>query len=575
MPQTTPRAPAAAPASPAQPPLLSVRDIAVAYGRHAPAVRGLSFELPADTIACLLGPSGCGKTTVLRAIAGFVPLAGGQIAVSGEIVSGRGTMRPPEARGVGVVFQDYALFPHLTIADNIAFGLNRWSAADRRARVAEMLALVGLAAQAKRYPHELSGGQQQRVALGRALAPRPALVLMDEPFSNLDVDLRERLSAEVREILKASRTGAVLVTHDQHEAFAMADEIGVIHDGRIDQWDRPDNLYHRPASRFTADFVGAGVFLRGRVHAGAGGARSIDFVLGRLAADAGACGRLPDGQAVDVLLRPDDVVTRRHRADHRHRGAQAVPRRRVPLHAAPRLGRGRALAGAEPPQPCCRRAHRRAAGTRPRGRLPGRLSRRGRRPPRRYVRPRRRLTRPAPGGRESFSFVPTLLESCSLPGRRAAPSHPRPLLRPAPQRKIFHDELFRLVSIAAALVSGLCALPAAAQENVLNLYSARHYQTDEALYANFTKATGIRINRIEAGDEALLARLPTRAPTARPTWCCWSTRRAWPRRRPPACSSRCSRSCSRSASPPTCAPPTARGTASRPARASSCTTRPR
>ncbi len=307
MPPPTPAdspAPAAT-AVPATAPLLSVRGIGVAYGRHAPAVRDLSFELAGDTIACLLGPSGCGKTTVLRAIAGFVPLAAGEIAVSGQVVSGGGTMRPPEARSVGVVFQDYALFPHLTIADNIAFGLNRWSAAERRDRVARMLGLVGLAAHARRYPHELSGGQQQRVALGRALAPRPALVLMDEPFSNLDVDLRERLSAEVREILKASRTGAVLVTHDQHEAFAMADEIGVIHDGRIDQWDRPYNLYHRPASRFTADFVGAGVFLRGRVRAGAGGL-GIDFVLGRL--DARGCAGLAPGQAVDVLLRPDDVV---------------------------------------------------------------------------------------------------------------------------------------------------------------------------------------------------------------------------------------------------------------------------
>ena len=301
----SPNGPREPTAAVAQVPLLRVQGIAVAYGRHAPAVRGLSFDVAADTIACLLGPSGCGKTTVLRAIAGFVPLLDGQVAVSGRVVSGRGVMQPPEARGVGVVFQDYALFPHLTIADNIAFGINKWPPGERRARLVEMLDLVGLSAHARRYPHELSGGQQQRVALGRALAPRPALVLMDEPFSNLDVDLRERLSAEVRDILKASRTGAVLVTHDQHEAFAMADEIGVIHEGRIDQWDRPYNLYHRPASRFTADFVGAGVFLRGRLRAGPEG-RYIDFVLGRLGG--ASCAHLADGQSVDVLLRPDDVV---------------------------------------------------------------------------------------------------------------------------------------------------------------------------------------------------------------------------------------------------------------------------
>jgi iron(III) transport system ATP-binding protein len=287
------------------PPLLQVQGISVAYGAHPPAVHGLSFDLPDDTIACLLGPSGCGKTTVLRAIAGFLPLRQGRIRLAGRAVSADGMTEPPETRGVGVVFQDYALFPHLTIADNIAFGLARWGRTERVARVDEMLALVGLAGHARRYPHELSGGQQQRVALGRALAPRPALVLMDEPFSNLDVDLRERLSAEVREILKASRTGAVLVTHDQHEAFAMADVIGVMHEGRLDQWGQPYNLYHRPTTRFTADFVGAGVFLKGRLRAG-GGERRIAFALGEL--EAAEYAQWPDGQPVEVLLRPDDVV---------------------------------------------------------------------------------------------------------------------------------------------------------------------------------------------------------------------------------------------------------------------------
>jgi iron(III) transport system ATP-binding protein len=286
-------------------PLLQLQSISVAYGRNAPAVRDLSFELDSNTIACLLGPSGCGKTTVLRAIAGFLPLRGGKVVLSGRTVSAPGATEPPEKRGVGVVFQDYALFPHLTIEDNIAFGLRRWHAAERDARVGEMLALAGLRGLAQRYPHELSGGQQQRVALGRALAPRPALVLMDEPFSNLDTDLRERLSAEVREILKASATGALLVTHDQHEAFAMADVIGVMNEGHLDQWDRPYALYHRPASRFAADFVGAGVFVRG-VLQGEASQRRIAFALGELDGTGYADWRA--GQAVDVLLRPDDVI---------------------------------------------------------------------------------------------------------------------------------------------------------------------------------------------------------------------------------------------------------------------------
>ena len=285
--------------------LLHVDRISVAYSRDAPVVRDLSFELAATDIACLLGPSGCGKTTVLRAIAGFLPLREGRIVVDGHEASGPSGMTPPERRGVGVVFQDYALFPHLTIADNVAFGLSRWRHADREKRVGEMLRLAGLSGLAHRFPHELSGGQQQRVALGRALAPRPALVLMDEPFSNIDVELRERLSAEVRDILKTSGTGAVLVTHDQHEAFAMADVIGVMNDGRIEQWAPPYQLYHEPASRFVADFVGAGTFVRGLVR-DSGGRRTISIALGEL--DAAKMAHAAPGQAVDVLLRPDDVV---------------------------------------------------------------------------------------------------------------------------------------------------------------------------------------------------------------------------------------------------------------------------
>jgi iron(III) transport system ATP-binding protein len=208
-----------------------------------------------------------------------------------------------------MVFQDYALFPHLTVAANIGFGLRRLNSSERQARIDELLTIVGLVGQGHKYPHELSGGQQQRVALARALAPRPQLILLDEPFSNLDVDLRERLSIEVRDILKQQGMTAVLVTHDQHEAFAMADEIGVMHEGRIQQWDTPYNLYHRPANRFVADFIGQGVFLPGIVIDG----HCVEIELGRLNSTLPlecrqGCDRCGQPCGIEVLLRPDDVI---------------------------------------------------------------------------------------------------------------------------------------------------------------------------------------------------------------------------------------------------------------------------
>jgi iron(III) transport system ATP-binding protein len=234
---------------------------------------------------------------VLRCIAGFEAAQHGAIRINGKEVSGPDTMLPPEKRRIGMVFQDYALFPHLPVSGNIAFGLRGTPQA--AARVAELAKLVGLSSALEKYPHEISGGQQQRVALARALAPRPDLLLLDEPFSNLDVDLRERLSAEVREIIKASGATAVLVTHDQQEAFAVADEIGVLHDGHIQQWDTAYNLYHRPANRFVADFVGQGVFLP----AAAINSRELEIELGVLRGTAPHGGR-----SLEVLLRPDDVV---------------------------------------------------------------------------------------------------------------------------------------------------------------------------------------------------------------------------------------------------------------------------
>ncbi|MBP6761771.1 MAG: ABC transporter ATP-binding protein, partial [Thauera sp.] len=243
---------------------LQLIDIDLAFGPHR-IVHKLSFSLEKGQIGCLLGPSGCGKTTVLRCIAGFERVAAGEIRLGGEVVSTARMHLAPERRRIGMVFQDYALFPHLSVADNIGFGLRAEASTTRDARVAELLQLVGLAGQGNKYPHEMSGGQQQRVALARALAPRPSLLLLDEPFSNLDVELRERLSYEVRDIIKVAKTTAILVTHDQNEAFAVADEIGIMHEGRIQQWDTPYQLYHKPANRFVADFIGQGVFIEGRM----------------------------------------------------------------------------------------------------------------------------------------------------------------------------------------------------------------------------------------------------------------------------------------------------------------------
>ena len=282
--------------------LLQVSNLSHAYGEQ-PVVRGVSFALARGVIGCLLGPSGCGKTTVLRCIAGFEAVQEGEIRLADKVVSRPGDALPPEQRRIGMVFQDYALFPHLRIADNITFGLHGTHAARRAARLAELAELVGLSDVLQKYPHEISGGQQQRVALARALAPRPELLLLDEPFSNLDVELRERLSLEVRDIIRASGATAILVTHDQHEAFAVADEIGILHDGRIQQWDSAYNLYPRPANRFVADFVGQGVFLPARAR----GSGELEIELGVLQGSSSA-ERDAEERELEVLLRPDDVV---------------------------------------------------------------------------------------------------------------------------------------------------------------------------------------------------------------------------------------------------------------------------
>ncbi len=294
------------PVPPEGPPWLVVQDLALQYGNKA-IVERLSFSLPQGAIACLLGPSGCGKTSVLRALAGFEPITAGRISLDGRTLSQTGRIVPPEQRRIGMVFQDYALFPHLTVAQNVGFGLRGRSDGERR--ITEMLETVGLAHAARRYPHELSGGQQQRVALARALAPQPAVLLLDEPFSNLDVALRERLAGEVRDILKATQTTAVLVTHDQHEAFAMADVVGVLADGQLQQWDTAYALYHQPANRRVANFVGQGAFVPARVL----DEHRLKLELGEVQGDQATFftdDRMPfaSGTRVNVLLRPDDVV---------------------------------------------------------------------------------------------------------------------------------------------------------------------------------------------------------------------------------------------------------------------------
>jgi len=289
---------------------IDVSDLQVRYpGRDQAAVERVSFGLHQGQMGVLIGPSGCGKTTLLRAVAGLEPLSGGAISMNGQVISSQGVHLPAENRRIGMVFQDYALFPHLNVEKNIGFGLSHLNAMERDARVQDMLNLVGLGSAARRFPHELSGGQQQRVALARALAPEPLLLLLDEPFSNLDVDLRERLAHELRDILQQAQITALFVTHDQMEAFALGDVIGVMHQGTLEQWDDAYQLYHRPKTRFVAEFIGHGVFAAANakqqgshmvLHTPLGDLQDMDEDIAQhpIATD-GAC---------EVLLRADDIV---------------------------------------------------------------------------------------------------------------------------------------------------------------------------------------------------------------------------------------------------------------------------
>lgn len=262
-------------------------------------VQGLSLMVMPGEVLVLVGPSGCGKTTTLRLIAGFEQPDRGTVRIQGRLVADRHSSLPPEKRGLGMVFQDYALFPHLSVADNVAFGLHRLSRAARRSRVQEVLDLVGLGALAHRYPHTLSGGQQQRVALARALAPRPPVILLDEPFSNLDAELRSQMRQDVGAILKGSHSTAIFVTHDQQEALLLGDRVAVMRQGFVEQVDVPEDIFHAPRSRFVADFLGTADFLPARVTES-----GLATEIGLLPP---ASPFLP-GQAVEVMTRPHDLA---------------------------------------------------------------------------------------------------------------------------------------------------------------------------------------------------------------------------------------------------------------------------
>ncbi|KPJ94414.1 MAG: hypothetical protein AMJ55_06415 [Gammaproteobacteria bacterium SG8_15] len=281
--------------------LIEVKNIECKY-RQQTIVKDLSLHVNQGSLVCLLGPSGCGKTTVLRAIAGFEPVHHGTIHINDQEVSRPGFTLVPEKRQLGMVFQDYALFPHMTVLENISFGLRKLGKTEQQATAREMLSVVGMNEYGERYPHELSGGQQQRIALARALAPHPKAILLDEPFSNLDVEMRKRLSSEVRNILKNRGITGIMVTHDQDEAFALGDSVGVMKDGHILQWDTPFNLYHEPADRFVADFIGQGVFIDGVMVT----PNQIRTEFGIVNADRAY--NWPEESKVEILLRPDDVV---------------------------------------------------------------------------------------------------------------------------------------------------------------------------------------------------------------------------------------------------------------------------
>lgn len=319
-------------------PLLSIEGLRLSYGDKN-VVRNICWRLQPGEIGCLLGPSGCGKTTLLRAIAGFEAVQSGHIRLDGKEISRPGWSLVPEKRNIGMVFQDFALFPHLTIRKNIAFGIKHLPARERRERIDELLDLVDLLPHAGNYPHQLSSGQQQRIAIVRALAPRPRILLLDEPFSNLDVELRETLARHVRDILRHEGLSAILVTHDQFEAFAFADSIGVISDGCIMQRGTAYQLYHQPANRFVAEFIGQGKLVPARLR----NTRQIDSEFGVI--EGSGCEDLNKDARVELLIRPNQIANSADGIEARiaekvYRGADflyclSLPSGRTVLYLAP------------------------------------------------------------------------------------------------------------------------------------------------------------------------------------------------------------------------------------------------
>ncbi len=282
-------------------PLLDVRNVSASHMKLG-ILENTNLQVSAHDIVCLLGPSGCGKTTLLRSIAGLHAIDRGSIEVKNRVISTPQNSIAPEARNIGMMFQDLALFPHLTILDNVAYGIRKLQKTYIQQQVKHVLDLVEIDANHHRkYPHELSGGQQQRAALARALAPKPSILLLDEPFSSLDPDLREQLATQVRDILKQEKMTAVLVTHDQQEAFAVSDWVGVMHQGKIVQFDTAYNIYHEPVSRFVADFVGLGNLIPATIS----GNNSIETVFGELIGPIDPA--FKKGEVVDLLVRPDDI----------------------------------------------------------------------------------------------------------------------------------------------------------------------------------------------------------------------------------------------------------------------------
>lgn len=281
--------------------LLHIDKVSASH-QHMQVLDLISLQVSGQDIVCLLGPSGCGKTTLLRAVSGLHNIDQGRIEIDGKTICTPTSSIAPEQRNVGMMFQDLALFPHLTVFENVTYGIRKQEKKYIEAQTHHVMELVEIDKKYfRKYPHELSGGQQQRVALARALAPKPSILLLDEPFSSLDPDLREQLATQVRKILKHEKMTAILVTHDQHEAFAMADWVGVMNQGKIVQYDTPYNIYHQPVSRFVADFVGLGNLIPATVLSSDSIETDFGILRGKISSE------FSQGEVVDLLVRPDDI----------------------------------------------------------------------------------------------------------------------------------------------------------------------------------------------------------------------------------------------------------------------------